>query len=488
MCYTVVPSPGALIESMGWDSSLDDHPENFSLLCDNLQKLIDANQISLYIPQSYLSYLHIFVAENSNPHDANHALHTLLGIGYNIFFEFHSIYEQAITVEHYSCQDNVLFYDILCLLAAIELKAIAILVTKDEKADFLKLIDANPCLRESCPIVVTLEEFINHFCKNLICNKPVDKGLILVHTKEYNISRLKEGSTPIDFAYKIHSYLGNHFEKALVNDKPVPPNHKLQNNDVVVIHTASNNPEHIKESWLQFTNSDTKKLIKRELRKIALERGRHEIKSAINNVQGVTESTLKQILEKIAQEQQYPCPNQLIIAIGQGKIALADIMVNILDYCSHRGVYSHGFLGLEKNPYKICSCCKPLPGDPIVAIVTNDHKSAKIHRADCKHLAQVDPSRCKSITWKDDLWSVKLQIIVQNVPDTMRPVLNTISKFIQAPDFEGLQRFSECRSSGIVRLSVRLENNLTAMLNTVQKMDRVLDIKIREVCLVSNLP
>jgi len=173
------------------------------------------------------------------------------------------------------------------------------------------------------------------------------KDRIFVFTPKGDVIDLPEGSTPVDFAYRIHTDIGNHCAGAKVNGKLIPLSYKLQNGDIVeILINKRRNPN---RDWLSFVKTS-----------IARSHIKKYLKSKNNKKLSKIE-TLKEIPKKIP-------PIRKILSLTkkkkQGKIKVA----------GHKGIMMN-----------LAKCCHPQTGDKIIGYITKT-KGISIHRADCKNL------------------------------------------------------------------------------------------------------
>jgi len=276
--------------------------------------------------------------------------------------------------------------------------------------------------------------------------KDIFETSIFVLTPKGKIIDLAYGSTPVDFAYRVHSQVGNNCVGALVNKVMVPLNTELQSGDIVEIKT-SNNSIGPSEDWLDFVKTNT---------------ARSQIKKAIAKRQSVEdqEEIQNQYLEKgkrlfeeylkerfISKEEGYRqidflpnlqlfgvCSrNELFIAIGQRNltasyvvnkmfehnIASVEEQIDIINKRNYtvKKEKAKGDISVGNNSIGIkvetAVCCKPIPGDPIVGYITRG-SGIKVHRQDCPNILNSD-KRHIDVSWNqivtDAIYPVDLEIL-----------------------------------------------------------------------------
>lgn len=238
---------------------------------------------------------------------------------------------------------------------------------------------------------------------------------IYVFTPKGDIIELPKGSTPVDFAYKVHSKIGDSMVGCLVNNQIVPLNYILQDGDVVKINTSktSTGPN---EAWLSFVKlTQTKNKIKafyakthkeeyliqgRDILDRELKRRRLSINEFIN------ENNLKKILKELKINKL----EDLYVYLATNKYNPTTV-VNIIykeDRSAKPEVITKNELdinvsGLKDIKVNIASCCNPIPGDEIVGYITKNN-GITIHRKSCDNLIHLD----------DRMVEVKFNAITKN--------------------------------------------------------------------------
>jgi len=199
-------------------------------------------------------------------------------------------------------------------------------------------------------------------------SKDIKKGLfrdlIFISTPKDDIISLPKDSTPVDFAYAVHSDVGDHCQGALVNQKMVPLNYKLQNNDHVEIITGKNHSP--SEKWLHFVKTQkAKSKISKFIEQSLGESPQSIAKAAVS---AITEKV--GFIKKIIPDRFIKTPK---ILVG----------------------------GEEGIAFKIAMCCKPKPGDSILAFITQG-EGASIHKENCPNLIELKekwPERIVPASW-----------------------------------------------------------------------------------------
>lgn len=253
------------------------------------------------------------------------------------------------------------------------------------------------------------EDFVNSV-KNEVLNDN-----IYVFTPKGDVFELPKGATPIDFAYRIHTKIGETMVGAIVNNNIVPLDYELQNNDIVKINTNKNSAGPSKE-WLKIAKStQTKNKIRsffsKSEKEIYIERGKESLekelrkrKIAFNEL--LNDENLKIILKDIKEDD----IEDLYLSIGNNKFSPAYI-INIIFKepeeikeikTKPRPKNNDTDIiveGIDKIKVNIASCCCPLPGDDIIGYITKGN-GISIHRRNCPNLENMD-DRIVNVSWNE---------------------------------------------------------------------------------------
>ena len=264
---------------------------------------------------------------------------------------------------------------------------------------------------------------------------------VFVFTPKGDVSSLPAGATPIDFAYSIHSAVGNSMVGAKVNGRIVPYDHELQNGDIVEILTSKASPGPSRD-WLKIAKSGSartkiKQWFKKEKREENVVQGREMLDAELRRA-GITMGELQEadLIAPFLKKQSLPELDDLYAAIGYGGLTatktvnrLRDELVRsqraggagktALDKMNEAAERRSGkepdkgqhaiqgvlVAGLDNCLIKFARCCTPVPGDDIVGFITRGF-GVSIHRSDCRnHIAsRLNPEeggRWIEVSWAD---------------------------------------------------------------------------------------
>jgi len=277
---------------------------------------------------------------------------------------------------------------------------------------------------------------------------------VYVFTPKGELKELPFGSTPVDFAYSIHSDVGNQCVGAKVDDRIVPLDYPLKSGDTVVVLTRSGSKPN--RDWLKFVKtSRAKAKIRQEIRDEQRERAVQMGHELLNNEMeryGVKPSQyLKddQLLP-VAQEFGLRSPESLITQVGYGKISSNSVVTKILPkeildehspQPAKTGVLGQIFKDVKKRSRSaikvgghndvlvtLGKCCNPLPGDSITGFITRG-RGVIVHSVDCAKVLANDPERRVEVAW-DEAGELSHQAKIKSVSVDRPGILASMSKTI----------------------------------------------------------
>ncbi len=238
---------------------------------------------------------------------------------------------------------------------------------------------------------------------------------IYIFTPKGDVHCLPRGSTPVDFAYRIHTEVGNHCAGALVNQRMATLDRKLQNGDTVTVIRQNN--AHPSLDWINFVATGTAKnrirqWYKRSHREENLIRGRGLLEKELGKT-GLDALLKSEQMAKVVEKCNYHSTEDLLAALGYGELSV-NIVTNKLrenqqppapqaiklPHQQLSPLSKSPILGIEGMVYHIAGCCHPLPGEPIIGVVTlGGNRGISIHRQDCTNFADLNSDRLIPVRW-----------------------------------------------------------------------------------------
>jgi GTP diphosphokinase / guanosine-3',5'-bis(diphosphate) 3'-diphosphatase len=271
---------------------------------------------------------------------------------------------------------------------------------------------------------------------------------VFVFTPKGEVKNLSAGSTPLDFAYAVHTDVGHRCVGAKVNGKIVPLHYQLKSGDIVEILTAKQERGPSRD-WLALVRTSRARnkiraFLKRERREDAERRGREELQSALRK-RGLPPQRIaaSPLLADVTREMGFRKADDFYIAVGQGKISPKTVANKVFQRLKQgeavagdetearlAGVmegrderqrrtqeasdYGIKVKGVDDVMIRLAKCCRPVPGDPIVGYVSLG-RGITIHREDCKNMTALkrSPERFTDVQWEGDnstSYRVELQV------------------------------------------------------------------------------
>ncbi len=321
---------------------------------------------------------------------------------------------------------------------------------------------------------------------------------LLVFTPQSKVISLPVGATPVDFAYAIHSEVGNHCTGAKVNGKIVPLNSELELGDVVEIITSptSKGPS---RDWLKFIKSPSAKakiktFYKKETKEENIRLGRSMLEEGAKRKGYVlseilTAESFKKVSEKLAFDTQ----EEMFAAVGYGAVSVNQVLFKLIDYFrkevpqpievrpfkeKHDGsaVTVKGMTGLLVS---FAGCCSPVPGDDIVGFVTRG-RGLVIHRRDCPNLRNADPERLQPAEWTDKSAQSRFKVAIVVYAEEQGAALSAISQSITEMklSISSINGRYDKNGDAIVELTVSLpsKQDVETLLGKIRANPRILDV------------
>jgi GTP pyrophosphokinase len=321
--------------------------------------------------------------------------------------------------------------------------------------------------------------------------------VVYVFTPRGEIRELPAGSTPVDFAYSIHTEVGHHCVGAKVNGRIVPLRYNLQSGDTVeIIRSPSHGPS---RDWLNFVvtqraKTRIKQWLKAEERKQSLELGTRMLETELRR-KGLSLKLMKSPeMEEVARNFSMKSPEDLIVAVGYGKVSVHQVVNRFLPEEEEeeeivitkpkkrkKGTSGISIKGIDNVLYHTARCCHPVPGDSLVGFVTRG-KGVTIHREDCPNLNRlaVDDARLIDVTWtppESETTPAKLLVETLDQPG----MLATLSSIISSMDVNisqlSVNTTDDKRAHFTIIVEVENRDQLSSLIQKIVSTEGVLRVK-----------
>lgn len=333
---------------------------------------------------------------------------------------------------------------------------------------------------------------------------------VFVFTPKGDVVDLPAGSTPVDFAYKIHSAIGNKCIGAKVDGRIVPIDYKLKNGNIIEILTSShsNGPS---RDWLKFVKSTQAKnkirqWFKKERKEENTEKGREMLEREVRRSGYDLQNLLKQQwLLMLAKKFNLNTIEDLYAAIGYGGIMLNQVVPKLkemhkLAQREERPIEEANFP--QSKPYKgkqerkgdqgvrvkgidnilvrFSKCCNPVPGDEITGFITRG-RGVSIHRKDCPNISTAADSldRFIEVEWDEGnqtSYQTEIQIVSADRKGLLSEITNVVSE--AKLSVTALNARTNKERIAIINLTIEITNidQLDKLMNKVKNLQGVMDV------------
>ncbi|MGE5541996.1 MAG: RelA/SpoT family protein, partial [Bacillota bacterium] len=280
---------------------------------------------------------------------------------------------------------------------------------------------------------------------------------VFVFTPKGDVIDLPADSTPIDFAYQIHTDVGHRCIGAKVNSRIVPLDYRLKNGDIVEILTSkhSNGPS---RDWISMVKtsaarSKIRAWFKKERHEENVAKGKDLLEKELER-QGLERSQMMSdvMMEDLAGKMNFAGPDDLLAAIGYGAftpqyiasrlrdeqkktvkpVSIAEEAVAFQTKVAARKKTGEGVVvrGMENLLVRFSRCCNPVPGDPIIGFITRG-RGVSIHRVDCPNIVHYsdEPERLVEVAWfqHEASYPVEISVTAMDRPGLLSDIANVVA-------------------------------------------------------------
>lgn len=342
-------------------------------------------------------------------------------------------------------------------------------------------------------------EFMDNFKGDLFSDE------VYVFSPKGDVVDLPGGATPIDFAYRVHSDVGNRCVGAKVNGKIVPISHKLQTGDIVEILTSSNSTGPSRD-WLDFAVSSgaktkIKQYFKRAKKDTNIEIGKELLEREVRK-KGYDSSKilLQEWLNDIRDKNNLLTINDLYAGIGYGSVNLQNVIKKLESkyeqkYIEEKSLsdYKDNLSELGNNDSKnsisidevsnldssFAKCCNPVPGDQIVGYITKG-RGITIHRSDCQNILNIEAKeRLIEVKWDNtnvSKYNVKIDVVILDNPGLLAEITKVISK--ESLNVTGINTKDNKDGTYIISIVIKIDSTsqLDRLFNKLKKIKGVIDV------------
>ncbi len=319
---------------------------------------------------------------------------------------------------------------------------------------------------------------------------------IYVFTPRGDVKELSKGSTPVDFAYAIHSQLGHTCVGAKVNGRLVPLKYELKSGDTVDIQT--NQAHKPSKDWLNFVKTSRAKTkirqwIKAEQRERSIELGKSLIDKELSKYDlSLTKMLKTGELLGLAKEFSFETVDDLFAGVGYGLYSPMQVLGKIIPEVEKPGKLQQiisnikngkdnaiRVQGVDGMVVRFAKCCNPIPGDIIFGFITRG-RGLTIHAADCPNIHTYDEQRKIDVTWepnKNYTYPVKLKIIGDDRKGLLSDISSTMAS--NKVNIVGAHAMTnqDKTASGIYEVEVGNMSKLQKVIKSIQKIKGVKSVE-----------
>ncbi len=330
--------------------------------------------------------------------------------------------------------------------------------------------------------------------------------MVFVFTPKGDVIELPRGSVPIDFAYRIHTEIGNRTIGAVVNNKMVPLDHELKTGDIVEIKTSKHSYGPSKD-WLKLTQSShaknkIKQFFKKEKREENIQRGKElveqELKAQdIDPKEVLTEKNKLEVAAKFS----FSGEDDMFAAVGYNGISPKQIVTRLTDELRHKDDKEEKSLeeaakdvstnrivkkqstgvrvkGMDNLLIRLSKCCNPVPGDDIIGYVTKG-RGVSIHRKDCHNVnTETAKNRLLSVEWEGEAqrrktYNVDIEITGYDRRGLLNEVLQTVTE--TRTNITAVTGHLEKNNLAVIDMTIAIRN-VDHLHHVVEKIKKLPDI------------
>ncbi len=347
----------------------------------------------------------------------------------------------------------------------------------------------------------TTREFVENIRKDFFSD------FVFVLTPKGEIIDLPTGSTPVDFAYRIHTNVGNHTQHAKVNGAMVKLEYKLKNHDVVEIITSPQATP--SRDWLSFVKTQQAKAkirnwFKKANREENIQKGKEMLQEAMRRQSNQYSEAIKpEYFDELLQRYSMTDIDDIYAAIGYGGLTTRQIVHPLIEHAKRdrqeqerlqaaadgsKGPDSkpsgsvHGIrvVGQENMAVRFAGCCTPLPGDEIIGYITRG-RGVSVHRRDCENAEALlrDADRIIQVEWATDE-KTKYPVNITILATERVGLLMSISQMLMNMNINLRSINANQDSDDIVTVKLTFDVNnaehLESILKNLKKVDGVTNV------------
>ncbi|MEH7379822.1 bifunctional (p)ppGpp synthetase/guanosine-3',5'-bis(diphosphate) 3'-pyrophosphohydrolase [Bacillus sp. JJ1533] len=329
--------------------------------------------------------------------------------------------------------------------------------------------------------------------------------MVFVFTPKGDVMELPSGSVPIDFAYRIHSEIGNKTIGAKVNGKMVTLDYKLKTGDIIEIltskHSYGPSQDWIKLAQTSQAKNKIRQFFKKQRREENIEKGKELVEKEIRNLEFEVKDILTpENIKRVAEKFNFSNEDDMYAAIGYNGITAAQIANRLTDKLrkqrdleqvaetvsevkqvsnrSKRRDSGVQVQGIDNLLIRLSKCCNPVPGDEIVGFITKG-RGVSVHRADCQNVHTKDAQqRLIEVEWESNLndrkeFNVEIEINGYDRRGLLNEVLQAVNE--TKTNISAVSGRSDRNKMATINMSISIQN-VSHLHKVVERIKQIRDI------------
>ncbi len=329
---------------------------------------------------------------------------------------------------------------------------------------------------------------------------------VFVFTPKGDVIDLPAGSVTLDFAYKIHTDVGNRCTGAKVNGRLVPLDYQLKTGDMVEVVTSKQGSP--SRDWLKLVKTSHAKnkirnWFKKERREENIEKGREMLEREIRRINTEQRLSLKSdLLEEVGRSFNIQTVEDLYAAVGYGGVSVNQVISRLREEYKRKygdqekekavpevkptkrpkqqsiGISIQGMEGLL---VRVARCCNPVPGDNIIGFITRG-RGVSVHRRDCPNLAQknVDEGRLLEASWEgqpDASYPVEIEITAEDRKNLLADIMSSVNE--SKIDITAVNARADKNNIATIYMTmvVKDQAHLDQIMNKIKKIKEVYEVR-----------
>jgi guanosine-3',5'-bis(diphosphate) 3'-pyrophosphohydrolase len=325
--------------------------------------------------------------------------------------------------------------------------------------------------------------------------------MVYIFTPKGDVRELPQGSTPVDFAYAVHTDIGHQCVGAKINGKIVPLKHVLRNGDRIEIITQTGHTP--SRDWLKFVKTSKartriKAWVKTEERRRSILLGKELLEKDLRKHELNPSKVFKSDdIHRVAHELSHNTVDDMLAAIGYGKVSAHMVANKLAPDRPHveplpkrpvkkpapekRGAGGMNISGLDSMLFHLSKCCNPVPGDRVVGFITRG-RGISVHTTDCPNVSDLalDRERVVEVSWgnfQPTAHAVKISVKTQDKPGLLANVSSSISAAEANITHAEVTTDKDKQATLNFTIDIKDVEHLNRIIKSIETVDGVLEVK-----------